>query len=160
MKSRGTWSRLKAKTNTCGLPHQQSWEISETLTNANHAFHGLAYWLPRGKWTSQKRLTNTVSDKRQEEDGGLVIVRAKNLGRYTEKGSGSHWFSFLKRATEYKCMDLYRGVYAADGKNRPGVMALTVSGREVRGYVGVSQRQKGKTQITWHQPWHQKRQIY
>ena len=41
-------------------------------------------------------------------------------------------------------MDLSRGVYAADRKNRPGVMALTVSGREVRGYVGVSQRQKGK----------------
>ena len=57
------------------------------------------------------------------------MPKTKNLGRYTEKGSGAIGFSLLKRATEYRCMDLYRGVYAADGKNRPGVMALTISGR-------------------------------
>ena len=43
-------------------------------------------------------------------------------------------------------MDLYRGVYAADGKNRPGVMAWAIPGRETRGYVGVSRCLVGKTE--------------
>ena len=72
-------------------------------------------------------------------------------GRYTEKGSGAYWFSFLKRATEYKCMELGRGVYAADGKNRPGVMAWAIPGRETRGYDGVSGCLVGKTE-RWGQP--------
>lgn len=89
MKSIGTWSRVKVNANACELPHQESCERSETLPKANHSFDGLAYWLPRGERTSQKRLANPVSDKKQEEDGGLLIVKTKNLGRYTEKGSGS-----------------------------------------------------------------------
>lgn len=65
-------------------------------------------------------------------------------GEIQGKGVGVALFQFLKKVIEYKCTGLRRGVYAADGKNRPGVMALTVSGREARGYVGVSRCQVGK----------------
>ena len=59
-------------------------------------------------------------------------------GDITKRGRGRLVSVCEKKATEYKYMDLYRGGDAADGKNRPGVVALTVSGRETWGYVGVS----------------------
>ena len=70
-------------------------------------------------------------------------------GEIYRKGVGVALVQFLKKEIEYKCMELGRGVYAADGKNRPGVMALAVSGRETRGYVGVSSIKPGKNIKAW-----------
>jgi len=72
-------------------------------------------------------------------------------GDIKKRGRGRIVSVCEKKATEYKCMGLGRGGYAADGKNRPGVMALTVSGREAWGYVGVSWCLVGKTE-RWGQP--------
>jgi hypothetical protein len=57
-------------------------------------------------------------------------------GRYTGKGSGSHWFSFLKRPQNINTWTCIGVAFSWPGKNRPGVMALTVSGREVRAMSG------------------------
>ena len=68
-------------------------------------------------------MSKPCGDKRLTEDGVNSWAFLSPLpcsclpGEIYRKGVGVALVQFLKKATEYKCMELGRGVYAADGKN-------------------------------------------